>query len=247
MKKYLWEIGLGIVLLILSVSIYLAQVYIFNSARDTMFYLFQDLAFLPVQVFLVTIVLNQFIIARERRQRLRKLNMIIGVFFSQAGTEFLKRLSYFDSQIQTMQQQLVINADWSKEKFSEVKTYFSRRSYEIKLSNDKLEPLKDFLVGQRSFLSNLLGNPSLLEHERFTELLWAMAHLSDELSARQDLSKSGARDFEHIAGDIKRVYSIILHEWIIYMEHLKENYPYLFSLSMRSNPFNPAASVIIKD
>jgi hypothetical protein len=30
------------------------------------------------------------------------------------------------------------------------------------------------------------------------------------------------------------------------MEHLKDNYPYLFSLAMRTNPFDQDASVIVK-
>jgi hypothetical protein len=30
------------------------------------------------------------------------------------------------------------------------------------------------------------------------------------------------------------------------MKHLKENYPYLFSLAMRTNPFDADASVIVK-
>jgi hypothetical protein len=29
------------------------------------------------------------------------------------------------------------------------------------------------------------------------------------------------------------------------MKHLKEDYPYLFSLAVRTNPFNPDASPVI--
>lgn len=31
------------------------------------------------------------------------------------------------------------------------------------------------------------------------------------------------------------------------MEHLSENYPYLFSLAVRKNPFNPEARVEVID
>jgi hypothetical protein len=31
------------------------------------------------------------------------------------------------------------------------------------------------------------------------------------------------------------------------MEHLKEQYPYLFSLAMRTNPFDPEARAEIND
>ncbi|MBA7569274.1 hypothetical protein ES708_11013 [subsurface metagenome] len=34
-----------------------------------------------------------------------------------------------------------------------------------------------------------------------------------------------------------------ISEWLDYMKHLKNNYPYLFSLAMRTNPFDANASV----
>jgi hypothetical protein len=32
----------------------------------------------------------------------------------------------------------------------------------------------------------------------------------------------------------------------MYMQHLKQNYPYLFSLAMRTNPFDANASAIVR-
>ena len=46
-------------------------------------------------------------------------------------------------------------------------------------------------------------------------------------------------------GDINRVYAILVREWIHYLRHLKERYPYLFSFAVRTNPFNQTASVIV--
>jgi hypothetical protein len=43
------------------------------------------------------------------------------------------------------------------------------------------------------------------------------------------------------------VYSRLVPEWMSYMEYLKGHYPYLFSLALRSNPFDPAASVIVRE
>ena len=52
-----------------------------------------------------------------------------------------------------------------------------------------LKRLRDFLSERRNFLLRLLENPNLLEHETFTELLWAVFHLTEELEYRQDLDK----------------------------------------------------------
>jgi hypothetical protein len=103
--------------------------------------------------------------------------------------------------------------------------------------------LKNFLLEKRQFLLNLLENPNLLEHESFTNLLWAVFHLTEELAHRKDLDKLPDKDYEHLAGDIKRAYSSLIIEWLAYMKHLKTAYPYLFSLAVRTNPFDAQACV----
>jgi hypothetical protein len=95
-------------------------------------------------------------------------------------------------------------------------------------------------------LLGLLENPNLLEHESFTDLLWAVFHLTEELGCRTDLKNLPDTDYAHLSGDIKRVYILLISEWLAYMKHLKDTYPYLFSLSVRTNPFDPNASVEVK-
>jgi hypothetical protein len=42
---------------------------------------------------------------------------------------------------------------------------------------------------------------------------------------------------EHINGDIKRAFWFVSRECVFYMkQHLKHDYPYLFSLAVRLNP-----------
>jgi hypothetical protein len=58
----------------------------------------------------------------------------------------------------------------------------------------------------------------------------------------------GCRDNPAVFADIdgfRRVYSQLIPEWMKYMEYLKVHYPYLFSLALRKNPFDPAASVVV--
>ncbi|MBM4241636.1 MAG: hypothetical protein FJ150_08265, partial [Euryarchaeota archaeon] len=110
-----------------------------------------------------------------------------------------------------------------------------------------LETVKEFLIGKRKFLIALLQNPNLLEHETFTELLQAVFHLTEELEKRVDVRRLPDADYTHLALDTKRAYVRLVHEWLRYMEHLMTNYPYLFSLALRTNPFDPDASVKIQD
>ncbi|MDA8078430.1 MAG: hypothetical protein M0Z79_05770 [Nitrospiraceae bacterium] len=110
-----------------------------------------------------------------------------------------------------------------------------------------LNSLKELLETKRQFLLSLLANPNLLEHDSFTDLLWAVFHLAEELSARKSLEGLPRVDYDHLSGDIKRAYSQLLAEWLFYMRHLKEDYPYLFSLAVRTNPLDPHADPVVRE
>lgn len=93
---------------------------------------------------------------------------------------------------------------------------------------------------------DLLRNGNLLEHQRFTDMLWAVFHLTDELQRRGDLADLPEADLDHLTGDLRRAHQRLVLQWLAYMRHLKANYPYLFSLAIRTNPFNPDASPVIE-
>ncbi|MBI5664438.1 MAG: hypothetical protein HZC49_05035 [Nitrospirae bacterium] len=106
--------------------------------------------------------------------------------------------------------------------------------------------LKNYLAEKRNFLLRLLENPVLLEHESFTDLLMAVFHLTEELANRTDIDTLPDSDLQHLSGDINRVYGMLIIQWLGYMKYLKTNYPYLFSLAIRLNPFDQHASPVVK-
>ncbi|MGA3083874.1 MAG: hypothetical protein ABSE95_03665 [Thermodesulfobacteriota bacterium] len=246
MKRFRWELSLGAGFVLLSALFYLVQIGIFHTPRDTFFYLFQDLAFVPIQVLLVTLIINQLMTVREKQALLKKLNMVIGVFFGEVGALLLKRLYAFQPEDETIRKRLLFKHEWSGQHFiSESKT-FKEFNYHLDINIELLKELKVFLLDQRVFLLRLLENPSLLEHDSFTDLLWAVFHLTDELACRETLTGLPANDLAHLAVDMKRALALLISEWLVYLKHLKEDYPYLFSLEVRKNPFDPEASAIIR-
>jgi len=48
-----------------------------------------DVAFVPIEVLLVTLIIHRLLSEREKRTRLEKLNMVIGAFFSEMGTDVI--------------------------------------------------------------------------------------------------------------------------------------------------------------
>jgi len=113
----------------------------------------------------------------------------------------------------------------------------------VDASRSDLVALHAYLAGQRPFLLRLLENQNLLEHQSFTDTLWAVFHLTDELGHREDLATLPDSDVAHLSGDIKRAYALLASEWLAHLQHLKVNYPYLFSLAVRTNPFDSKARV----
>ena len=246
MRRYSVFIFLAAIFMAISGLVYLLHYYIFRDIHHIFIYMVGDLAFLPLEVFLVVIVIERILSRREKQSVLQKLNMVIGAFFSEAGTMLLKVFSDFDPYREKISKELIVTLDWSKSDFARARTQAKKYDYTVNIQQGNLEGLRGFLIGKRGFLLRLLENPNLLEHESFTNLLWAIFHLTDELAYRVDVSKLPATDYEHLANDMKRAYGLLASEWIAYMQHLKGNYPYLYSLAVRTNPLDPNASPEVK-
>ena len=246
MKRFGWQILLGLAFIAISALFYLIHFAIFKDSHHIFLYLIGDIAFLPIQVLLVTMIIDQLLSRREKRVMLKKLNMVIGAFFSEVGTHLLKSFYEFGSHEYQIKKDLVENNDWSNKVFSNVNKRLNHYDYRIDSQKGNLEDLRNFLLEKRGFLLGLLENPNLLEHESFTDLLWAVFHLTEELACRTHLRGLPITDHEHLSGDIKRAYVLLISEWLAYMKHLRDNYPYLFSLAARMNPFDPDASPIVK-
>lgn len=251
--KYLgWRVQLGILLVIASIILYLVNLFIFKNILNTEYYFSIDVAFLPIEVLFVVLVIDSVISSREKRILLEKLNMVIGTFFSEIGTDLLEKISEYDSNKETIRKKLIMTDEWTENDYLDAAEEIKRYEFNLNICGDPksiefLENLKELLEEKRNFLLVLLENPNLLEHETFTDLLRAVFHLAEELDKRKDLGKLSDADYLHLKGDTGRAYGLLIYEWLTYMEHLMNNYPYLFSLAIRVSPFDPNAKVEIED
>jgi len=246
MKKYSWQISLGIILIIISAIVYLIHYAIFRDPHHILIYLIGDIAFVFIEVLMVTLVIHSLLNMREKRERLEKLNMLIGVFFSEVGTKLLVLFSDSDPNLDKIKQNLIITSDWSNEEFKQMNNLLMNYEYKINIDMINLKDLREFFMKKSDFLVRLLENPSLLEHESFTEVLRAVFHIVEELKHRKNIKQLSENDRNHISGDIKRAYNLLVFDWLSYMKYLKDNYPYLFSLAIRLNPFDENATSEIK-
>ncbi len=246
MKNSKWQVILSAALIAASLGFYLGQFLIFGDARSIFEYFLSDIAFLPIQVLFVTLIINQLLGNREKKAKLKKMNMVIGTFFSEVGGELLKIFLRFEKNEKDLRAAVLHDRGWEDRDFFRLRGRMQGYGYEIDPRGGSLAELKVFLTARRAFLLSLLGNANLLEHDTFTDLMWAVFHLTDELIYREDFAKLPAADLQHLAQDLRRAFHLLVLEWLAYMRHLKHDYPYLFSLAIRTNPFDAEASPIFK-
>lgn len=245
MKNLKWQVILSAVLVLTTVGLYVLHFLIFRDAHHIFIYLLGDIAFLPVEVFFVTLIINQLLSNRDKRAKLKKLNMVIGTFFSEVGGQLLRQFLKFEKNESKLAVLVLHTRRWADKDFLKLLKQLPGFAYEIDFRGGSLPELKIFLTSRREFLLSLLGNANLLEHDKFTDLLWAVFHLTDELEYRQDFEHLPDADLQHLAQDLRRAFQLLVLEWLAYMRHLQHDYPYLFSLAIRTNPFDSEASPII--
>ncbi|PLX93989.1 MAG: hypothetical protein C0621_06370 [Desulfuromonas sp.] len=229
-------------LLILSALVYSLHYILFRDSHHLFMFLVGDIAFVFIEVLLVSMILHRLLEMREKREKLKKLNMVIGSFFGETGTDLLRHLALFDAEIEKNRSLLQIGADWQSKEFTNLKRQIEKGFGSLHAGNNDLVLLHEFLATHRQHLLRIVENPNILEHDRFSDMLWAVFHLEDELGHRRNLCQLSEVDLSHLSGDLQRAYQLLVVEWLAYLQHLQTDYPYLFSLARRLNPFDPQAS-----
>ena len=247
MKFRRWRLILALSLLISSAILYLFDYAVFKNPHEILAFMLGEIAFLPLEVLLVTLVIDRLLRYMERRNRLKKLNMVIGAFFVEVGTNLLAYLSDMDPEIEGIRSNLQVTSSWSGEEFSRVSGSLAEYGFKVDISRVDLKHLNIILSQERGFFLRLIENPALMEHESFTDLLLAIFHLTEELARRPSLEDLPRSDLAHLKIDIERTYGRLAREWLEYMKSLKTSYPYLFHLAMRTNPFDQTASVVVME
>ena len=238
-----WMAFLVTACIVIAITCYTVDFILFKDPAAILQFLLEETGFVFVSVILVTLVIDKILTSREIKNRMQKLNMVIGVFFSEIGTELIGFVADFDGKYKELSGHLQFSNEWKPEDFKRAQEVVRQHHANVTVAEGDLKNLKNLLHDNRGFLIALLQNPNLFENESFTDLLWALFHIAEELSSRKDLDNLSNADKVYLSGDLARVYKALVCEWLGYLNHLQKNYPYLYSFEMRTNPFNPSSRV----
>ncbi len=196
-------------------------------------------------VTLLTSIVEWFSRRRQYSLHTHRLNMLIGVFFTEVGNQLLHTFTSYDPNIDNVRRDFIVTAQWSEKAFTELHKRLVDYKFTVTPSSIDLDMLYRYLKEKGDLLIRQLENSDLIENETYAELLWAVVHLRDELAARPTFTKLPESDMGHIVVDVQRAYVLLVGQWLDYMLYLKVRYPFLFSLASRTNPFveKPIATI----
>lgn len=172
----------------------------------------------------------------ETRKKIKKINVIISTFFVEAGISVISTISKFNRNNHEFCKYIKIE-EMNRKNDYKLKKAVKEFKFDIYANPAKLNELYSVLRKYKDYTLNMLANPNLLEHDSFTDMLWAVFHVADELHTRGDFDSLDKNDIDHLSNDILRAYRAIIVEWINYMSYLHDEYPFLYALAIKKNPF----------
>ncbi len=246
MKRNWTRIPDWVYLLSASAVLYVLQFMLFRNIIGIFNSIVQGIAFIPVWIVVARIVIDRLLQKRDLRVRLEKINMLIGVFFSEIGMSLLSLIASADTEAATISLKLRIDGTWTPETYEEARQSINSRDFRLAVDEAGWLKIKELTEAKKEFLARYLENPNLLEHEYFAGLIRSVLHVAEELSYRKELRGLPDKDYAHMVNDLIRAYRPLALQWLDHTKYLQANYPYLFSLAARMNPFDPDASPVIR-
>ena len=247
-----WKIKFSIIMIIAIIIIYGSNILILKDPEHVISYIWTHLGFIPVDILVVAFLLDEIISRKEKEAMMEKLDMIMSTFFAEIGNDLISQLSSVN-QHKADTSYLENIKDWTdkdyENRLKEIKNINIKFKADVAPENREayLTDMRELLISKRDFIVGLINNPNLLEKEEFSGLLNAILHLDEELEHRPDLSNISDVDFNHLNGDMQRIYNKLVHEWIYYLKYLNKHYPYMIALVIRTNPFDENASAYVKE
>ncbi len=229
----------------ISIIFYIMHYLFFKDLHHIFLYLIGDIAFVFIEVLMVSIIIHNILNEWEKKSHLKKLNMVIETFFSDFGKQLLAFFSLYDKNKSKIKDMITINEECEDINFNKVLKAIKVYNGNVDINKIDLHTLLDFLKSKRPSLVNLLQNPNLLEHQTFSETLMSIFHITEELAIR-DLKNFSDEDIQHTKEDIERAYIFLTKQWLDYMNYTKAHYPYFYLYAMKTNPFDEKSEWLVK-
>lgn len=218
-----------IALCVLSALIYILQIVIFKDPKTTFFYLFQDLAFLPVSIAIATVAVGAVLDEREKNERIAATRMLRSSFFTSIGAVMIRQMMEGVAEKEKVKEVHPLlqglGAQSSMKQIQQRQQQILSADIRITLNQKIYDGVNQMIVDEHTDLLVLSSNSSLLEAECFTKMLWGIFHLYDEYRLRGSYEKLSRSDIEHLESDFSDVFRLLLANSVENTCWLAKTYP----------------------
>jgi hypothetical protein len=237
---------LGIMLFLFSVVLYFLNFLLYGDAHHLMEAFTEELAFMPVYVFITAVFAERMLSRSEKAEMSRRTNALVGTFYNEIGYDIVKKLIKFDSNSETLNTKISIDSGLDPQKAKAIHRLAETYTYGAPKGKEDILEIGDLLSAKKDFMLIMMSNASLLEKDEFSELLLSVNHIHEALKTIDDISAISDALVDHFHSDLQKAYRCLIGVWVSYLSFIKKEDPYLYMLAIAKNPFKGEAGRIEK-
>ncbi|MBR5391125.1 MAG: hypothetical protein IK141_07525 [Clostridia bacterium] len=202
------------VLVICSLILYVVHYLIFRDFHHIAIFFVHDLAFLPLEVILVSLGLDRLIESTHENEIKSKTSIIETLFFNESGSRILRYLIRFDPDAKKLATMLNLSMDWRPSNYAAAGRQL--KLYPFELDADRLDfyGIHYHLNEHMAFYRNILENPAMTQSNRFTEMVMNIYLLGEELEGRTDLYNLAEADRRFLGELLRQIYRELTEYWL---------------------------------
>lgn len=228
-----------LILLLLCVSalLYAIHYLIFRDLHHLAIFGLHELAFVPLEVILVTLGLDQLVEKTHREEARSKVSIIETLYFNESGGTMLRYLTSFDPDAARLRELLQVTEDWHSSDFRQAIRQL--KSYPFLLDLDRIDffGLHYHLSQRHEYYRSMLENPALTQSEAFTEMIMKIYLLWEELDGRTNLYQLPEKDRSYLAELLHEIYRELTEYWLDNVYNHSIHNRFRLHRAVESNPF----------
>lgn len=230
-NKKIWTEKLAIAagLIGLSTLLYAIDYLFFRDLESIKKYIAHHIPFLPIHALVLGILIEEILVWREKREKKRKLNLFLGIFFRQMGVDFYVAMADMVANRDELDRLIVVDREWDHRRFRRTQLALQNFSLQMDADAEKLAAVFAILHEREKEIMDMTRNPNLWDFEELYRALVALFHLIEESRFRGRERQLISSVREHLAKDVGKALKMLLGLWLHYLEFLKGAHPVLFS------------------
>lgn len=226
-----------LLLLCASALLYAIHYLIFRDLHHLAIFGLHELAFVPLEVILVTLGLDQLVEKTHREEARSKVSIIETLYFNESGGTMLRYLTSFDPDAARLRELLQVTKDWHSSDFRQAIRQL--KSYPFLLDLDRIDffGLHYHLSQRHEYYRSMLENPALTQSEAFTEMIMKIYLLWEELDGRTNLYQLPEKDRNYLAELLHEIYRELTEYWLDNVYNHSIHNRFRLHRAIESNPF----------